>query len=453
MPHSLHRRLLAWLLVPLLFMSAAHLASTYVDTKKTSEEIFDKLLLTLALSISAHALASAGDLPTDELLELIRSTTNDDLYYKVIGPDNSFIMGYDDMPEPPGGIRHQNEHLQIYDAEYWDEPVRIIAVSRLVNDSDYSGWMTTFVAQTLNDRRAYVSNALIDNSLRILLMIVVTSLLLSLGVVIGLRSLRHLATAVHNRHPQDLSPIDDQKLPREIQGVVNALNNLIQRLGQHINLTEQFVENAAHQLRTPVTALLPQSELALRHAESERERTAVSKIYRSARNIARLSNQLLNLTRAQAIQIDDSDFKQLDLARVCKQQVRVSRENHAEAKFELDLQTAGIMGIDFFLCEVIDNLLDNALKYGGSDKTIHLKTYTDNNVKAILEVADHGPGIAVSDRQRVLERFVRVDTEASGSGLGLAIVSQIVEGHRGELEISDSPETGGCLIRCVFPCS
>ena len=259
---SLRARLLGWLVIPLLFMSAAHLYTSNLDTKLTSQKIFDRLLVTLAISISEHALSSGGDLLTDSVLELIKVTTNDNLYYKVIGPDASFVSGYEDIPEPPDGINILESNIKFYDAIYLEQPVRVIAISVLVNNSDYEGWMTTFVAQTLHDREEYVQSFLVNDLYRVILMIVIASILLSIGVSLGLRPLKKLQDSVHSRSEHDLSPIFFANSPKEITGLVAELNNLLLRMAEHLQLTKRFVENAAHQLRTPVTALLPQTELA-----------------------------------------------------------------------------------------------------------------------------------------------------------------------------------------------
>lgn len=428
-------------------MSAAHLVSTYVDTQKTSQLIFDKLMVTLALSISEHALASGGDILTDKVLELIRITTNDNLYYKVIGPGGAFIMGFEDIPLPPGGINILESNLHFYDALYWGEDVRIIAVSSLVDNPDFSGWMTTYVAQTLNDREEYVRSIMMNASLRVLIMILITSTLLSIGVVQGLRPLKKLAAAVNRRHTNNLDPIEHNDLPLEIQGVVAELNDLLQRLSLHTALTKRFVENAAHQLRTPVAALLPRSELALRHAESERERTAIGKIKQSAEQIARLTHQLLSLTHAETISINNSEFSCIDLAKVTEPRIKMFMEHNPLISLKTELKKASIHGIELFIGEVLDNLLDNAKKYGGDLQTITVRTGIEGK-DSYLEVIDQGPGIAITDREKVTERFFRLENKIKGTGLGLAIIKEIIEAHQGRLEILDGPDVGTCFRAC-----
>ncbi len=445
---SLHGRLLAWLIGPLLFLSAAHMVSTWFDTRSTSTAIFDKLLVTLALSISEHALASGGDLLTDELLELIRVTTNDNLYYKVIGPDAAFIMGYDDIPEPPGGIEVLDGNVQFYDAEYLNEAVRVIAVSTLVDRLEFSGWMTTFVAQTVNDRTAFTREILVDNGLRVVVLILIASLLLSVGISLGLRPLLRLQDSLAQRDSHDLSAIERTNLPVEIDSPVAALNDLLKRLSEYMVLTRRFVENASHQLRTPVAALLPQTDLALRHADSDRERAAVGKIRKSAEQIARLTHQLLNLTYAESVGLGKRNFAVVDLARVAERRVAAFSNAHPGVAVRATLDPAAIRGEELLLNEVLDNLLDNAHKYGG--EPIGVRTGVVDG-RAFLETTDAGAGFPPESLERITERFYRANSTSDGSGLGLAVSREIVLAFGGTLDVGAPQATPGARVTCVFP--
>ena len=441
---------MAWLLVPLLFLSVAHLASTYLDTKKASEQVFDKLLVTLALSISEHALASGGDTLTDDLLEMIRVTTNDNLYYKVIGPDNSFVAGYEDIPSPPNGLNVIERQIEFYDSNYLDQAVRVSAVSTLIDRDEFKGWMTTFVAQTLNDRNQFVRTSVLDNLWRLTLIILVTTILFSIGVVFGLRPLRRLQGSVERRDMHDLSPIIQQPLPSEIAGVVGALNDLLARLSAHISLTKSFVENAAHQLRTPVSALIPQTDLALRSAESEREKITIGKIRDSAKRIGRLTHQLLNLTYAESISLSSNKPSTIDLATSVTNHIDQLNRGGLAVNVNLQLKPAPILGLPLLIEEAIDNLIDNAIKYSSAEEVVLVRTNVENNT-SVLEIRDRGIGIHLQDREKVFDRFFRSDESKEGSGLGLSIVQEIISLHNGTIKIIDPADGIGTSMVCSFP--
>lgn len=447
---SLHSRLLAWLIVPLLFMSFTHFVTSYYDIQKTTQNIFDKLLITLAISISEHAISSDGDLLTEDVLEVIKNTTNDDLYYKVIGPDNAFIMGYEGIPAPADEFNILDSNIKFYDATFSDQAVRVTAVKTLISNETYQGWMTTYVAQTLRDREEYVHAFLIDDLYRIVILIIITSVLLSIGVSQGLRPLRTVQRSVHNRSPSDLHPIENKKLPKEIAGLVGELNDLLARLTAHLVLTKRFVENAAHQLRTPVTALLPQTELALRNAQSDRERIAFNKIRKSATKIARLTHQLLNLTYAESISIGQYDFPKIDLAKIALETSNIISDTYPTANIKQDLQPASTHAIEMLIEEVIKNLLDNAIKHAGNDIEIILTT-GKRDYQPFISITDNGKGIPDEFRDKVTERFFRLTTDSAGSGLGLAIVAEIIHSHRGTLTITTPNNGQGTCIECIFP--
>ncbi|SEL19481.1 two-component system, OmpR family, sensor histidine kinase TctE [Colwellia chukchiensis] len=447
---SLQFRLLAWLIVPLLFMSFAHFATSYHDIQKNTQKIFDKLLITLAISISEHAISSDGDLLTEDVLEVIKNTTNDELYYKVIGPDNAFIMGYEDIPAPIDEFNILASNVKFYDATFLDRPVRVTAVKTLINNDTYQGWMTTYVAQTLLDREEYMQAFLIDDLYRIAILIIITSVLLSIGVSLALRPLKKVQQSVHNRSPADLQPIKHENLPKEIAGLVAELNGLLERLTAHLAFTKRFVENAAHQLRTPVTALLPQTELALRNAKSDRERIAFDKISKSATKIARLTNQLLNLTYAESISIGQYDFPPIDLADVAKETCYIITDAYPNANITQDIQPAPTFAIAMLIEEVIKNLLGNAIKHAGENVQIILKTEQRDGC-AVLSVTDNGKGIPDEFKAKVTERFFRLKSDAKGSGLGLAIVAEIITSHQGKLTITTPSNGQGTCVECIFP--
>lgn len=450
---TLKTRLLAWLIVPLLFLTAAYSVITFYDTQETAEKIFDRMLVTLALSISEHALASGGDLLTDDVLELIRVTTNDNLYYKVIGPDAAFVMGYEDVPEPKGGLQVLDGHVQFYDASYFDQDVRVIAVSSLVDRPEFSGWMTTYVAQTINDRNELIWSTVLNNSVLVLGLASITVVLLAVGVSVGLRPLSKLQDVIENRQSNDLRPIESESsglgATNEISLLVGAINDLLARLSDHVSLTKRFVENAAHELRTPVAALLPQSTLALRHAESEREQRAVGRIKQSAENIARLTHQLLNLTYAESVRLSNADFPTIDLGLSTDQAISEFQSRTSDLEVKKDLVNVSIKGSTVSIGEVVTNLLDNVLVHSDA-KLAQVNVYAKEDM-AYLEVLDDGRGVPAEALDKLCERFYRRNQEPNGSGLGLAIVKEIVEVHGGQLTLRLGENTSGLSVSCAFP--
>ena len=164
-------RLLRWLILPLVVLSMAHLLNIYITTKNTSTELFDRVLVNLALSISQYAISSEGDFLTVDLLDVIKQTTNDNLFYKMLGPDSRFLVGYTDLPDPPDGVKKIHNHIEFYDVSYLGQPLRIVAVSTLSKHSRYSGWSKTLVGQTIDDRNQFIADEVYANLFKVIFLI------------------------------------------------------------------------------------------------------------------------------------------------------------------------------------------------------------------------------------------------------------------------------------------
>jgi len=447
--NTLRSRLLGWLLIPLLLLSIAHIANTYIETRSTSTELHDKMLVALALTISEYAIASEGDLLTGDLLELIRQATNDKLYYKVLGPNGSFVVGYQDMPAPQGGLKQINNHIELYDAEYLGRPVRVIAASMYSERPGFSGWSSTFVAQTLQDRNDYVMDAIVDNTQRLLILIIIVTVLLSIGISLALRPLKQLQKMLDTRDIHDLTKLETAHLPREINTLAQTINDLFERLANQIALSKRFLENASHQLRTPITALTLQCDFAVRRAQSERDRSDALKIKQNADRVARLANQLLRLSYSESESWGETRRERLDLAAVAHKSVDRFRQQVPNFTITTDISYAPIEGNEQLLLELLTNLLENASKYAGDQGDVTVSTKTEGN-QALLEIKDQGPGIPEELRQLVTERFFRAHDDEDGSGLGLAIVKEITLVHHGKMEITSGDNNRGTCIRCLF---
>jgi len=408
------------------------------------------MLIALALTISEYAIASEGDLLTGDLLELIRQATNDKLYYKVLGPNGSFLVGYEDLPAPKGGLKQINNHIELYDAVYLGEPVRVIAASIRSERPGFSGWSSTFVAQTLQERNDYVFDAIVDNVQRLVILIIIVTALLSVGISFALRPLKQLQEVLDTRDIHDLTKLETSHLPQEIKVLAQTINNLFERLANQIALSKRFLENASHQLRTPITALTLQCDLAVRRAQSERDRADAHKIKQNADRVARLANQLLRLSYSESEAWGNTQRQLLNLALVARKSINRFLQQKEHFSVVTDFHSAHVMGNEQLLHELLTNLLENASKYAGDTGDVTVTTTTENNF-AILEIKDQGPGIPEELRQLVTERFFRAHDDQDGSGLGLAIVKEITLVHHGKMEITEGDHHRGTRIRCLFP--
>jgi len=272
------------------------------------------------------------------------------------------------------------------------------------------------------------------------------------------RFLQSTAQAVARRTPDSLDPIEVASVPEEVQPLVSSLNGLMERLGGALAQQRRFIADAAHELRTPLTALRLQLQLAERaRDEAERER-AFAALRDGIARAVHVVEQLLTLARADPdAGAERAPVDLLELA----QSVALAFEAPAAERgirIALELRDAPVIvsGDRKSLRTALDNLVDNALRYGKTaSDTIHLRARRDA-AEAVLEVEDSGPGIPAAERERVFDRFYRGEGAAEGgTGLGLAIVRRIAQRHGGRVELLEGTGTGGkgLLARVLLPLS
>lgn len=276
-------------------------------------------------------------------------------------------------------------------------------------------------------------------------------LLAWLSLRLGLRPLRQLCAALRERAPDDLSPLTIRMRYKELQQVADAWNAQLERIRHALAREREFMHDAAHELRTPMAVMSTQAHVLLR-AENETERQAAEKAMQDAiARAAHLAAQLLSLAAMDHAQLRDSES--LDLAHLL--QAALAQKVHAAQGKGLELalnapESLPCASNRVALHSIIDNLIDNAIRYGRSGGRIEVTLGEDGNGIS-LDVADDGPGIPAPERERVFERFYRLDRTQSGTGLGLPIVQHAVHNLGGHLEIGDGLGGRGVAFRIVLP--
>ncbi|WP_339464267.1 sensor histidine kinase [Pseudomonas sp. EA_65y_Pfl2_P74] len=293
------------------------------------------------------------------------------------------------------------------------------------------------VAEPLGHRREAAREALFALLLPLLALIPISLLGTWLFVRISLRSVLAYRRAVEARGVGDLSPINVTRLPAEIDPLADAVNHLLERLRKALEAERSFTANSAHELRTPLAATLAQIQ-RLRHEVPEGPlQVRAAKIENSLRELARLSEKLMQLAKAEGgglLSETPQDLIPL-LAHV------VDEWNHSSGqRIELQLpkQPSVYSTIDPDAFGILlRNLIENALKYGAADQPVQVSL----THQAVLRVINGGPAVPEPVLQRLTERFVRGSREAGGSGLGLAIAKTIVQGVNASMVLA-SPATG-----------
>ena len=266
------------------------------------------------------------------------------------------------------------------------------------------------------------------------------------------RSLQRVSDAVALRAPERLEPIQLARVPREVFGLVQALNGLLARLQSGLARERRFTADAAHELRTPLAALKVHA-YNLHHADDDSER-AQSQAHLDAgiQRMERLVAQLLALSRIESAGAA-SERASIDLADVVRHHERDLGAIGAidRKQIRLTLQTTRVPGDGAAIDALVRNLIDNALRYTPPGGRIEVHLGHDGG-RATLVVEDSGPGIPEDARERVFERFHReLGTGVEGSGLGLAIVAEALQLHGGTIALDTSPTLGGLRATVSLP--
>ena len=240
----------------------------------------------------------------------------------------------------------------------------------------------------------------------------------------------------------------DRRLPAgnttEVDGLVTVLNRMLERLRRAMGHLERFTADAAHELRTPITALRAHLEVTLARAQTPQAyRDGLLDALEQAERLGRLAEDLLTLStvegagapsRVERVRLDDLVREAADFIEP------VADEQSRPFECVVDGPIV-VRGVSPLLKRVVLNLVDNAFRHTPATAAVRLSAERDGG-SAKIAVVDHGPGIGAADLPHVFERFHRGQSEASGCGLGLALAHEIVMGHGGRITVDSAPGTG-----------
>jgi two-component system sensor histidine kinase TctE len=242
-------------------------------------------------------------------------------------------------------------------------------------------------------------------------------------------------------------------MPAELRPVADAINGLLEKAQIGASAQQNFLANVAHQLRTPLAGLKAQLEWLKHKYESEAETAHSAELMLSStERMIRQTNQLLALARAEPSRFEKVRLEPVELDKLIEESVQYFVQEADKKRIDLgfDLQPTRIMGDHFLLRDLIDNLIDNAIRYSPPQGVVTVRCSCDGRV-GILTVEDSGPGIPASQREQVFNRYYRIDGAAQGSGLGLAIVRDIVKDHNAEIVLQSGAGGKGTVFSVHFP--
>lgn len=406
----------------------------YQSSMLEADRLFDKQLLdTARLIANIHTEQTARNIGSDASLAF------------QVWRGERLLAASRNAPETPIGAREAGFGYGNFAGYRWR--------TAAYYDDAAGNWI--LVADRTDLRSALAENVILESLFPTLAGLPVVGLLIWLIVSGGLRPLRSLARELGSKQPDDLSPLAVEAPKKELEQIVASTNGLLQRLETSLLRERQFASDAAHELRTPISALKLQAyNLA---QEPGADPKLVGELQASVQRLEHIVEQILDLYRSSPDQFN-AQFENLDLSRLARE---VLAEEYAafderDQSVAFEGEACMIAGDRFALKTLLRNLLSNAGKYTPRGGQV-LVSVSRHGETARLSVEDSGPGIPDDQRASIFERFYRIgrDRHPSGQpgcGLGLAIVRRLVELHRGSVTVGRSSFATGAAFHVDLPC-
>lgn len=460
MTRSLRQTLLIWLLIPMLILLSLGTLLVYHRALSYSEGAYDRALIESANDIEQLVRASLNhDGRIDmlhsmkEMRDILLADQYDTTFFSILDEQGHVIAGDGKLPFPPAitdGTAGGKPVL--YDTLVDKKPVRAIFNKLPITlKGDPRAWHI-LLGETYNKRDRLAKDILIGFAVPQTIVIFLAILLVLMGIRQGLAPLETLRSAVAKRAHNDMQPLDVSKVPIEIRPILQEINRLLARLQGMVEAQKRLTADTAHRLRTPLAGLSAQIDLARAQDNPPQTSHALDQVKKVSSNLNHAISQLLSLARNDPNASQSLHMEALDLALLARQ-VTMDWAGSANSQgidlgFESDGIPSTIHGDPTRIKELLDNLLDNALRYCPWGSQVNVRVTQG----CTLSVEDNGPGIPPEEREHVFERFHRgIDSRAEGSGLGLAIVKEIAEIHGGSVNATQGKVGQGALFSVNFP--
>ncbi len=437
---SIHRRVLGWVIGALVIGAACLIATTWWLLRHEMEEVFEDNLKQVALAVVHHRGAQGGASArfAEQLPKVYEEFGDFEFVTAIWSRDGVLLASSDPRVTLPflsrsglSQVRAGGERWFLYTVVLEDAIVQS--------------------AQRARDRDTLARETASELFVPALAVLVLLAALVTLALRRGLTPLSQAASEVAARSAESLHPIAMASQPIELYPLVGAINDLMAKLGQALSQQRHFVADAAHELRTPMTALRLQLQGVERASDPAQRAAALADLRQGLDRAQHLVERLLQLSRVSP-EAPPPRLEPVPLAALVRD--TVSRFSAASEAAGIDLgatsQAAPVVAGDpQQLAMLLDNLVDNALRQVPRGGRVDVAALVVEGCP-VLAVTDNGPGIAAAERERVFDRFFRGSgARGYGSGLGLAIVKAVAEGHQAQVELDDAPG-GGLRVRVRF---
>jgi two-component system sensor histidine kinase TctE len=419
-PYSLRRRLLLWLFLATALLGLLALIDTWREALRTAQSVSDRVLVGSALAIAERvSVDEAGGLEVDvpfSSLEMLSSTAQDKVFYRVDGPVGTFLTGYADLEM----IAAEAGDVAFADGVYDDVRIRSATLMREISTGAESILFAVTVAESTRARAALARAILIRSAVRLAVLGAGVAVLVWVAVTVALRPLERLGETIAERSPDDLRPVTADT-PEEVQPLVEAINLFMGRLKTALDGLRNFTGNASHQLRTPLAVVRTQLALIDRSTGPEEAAAASDKAKTALERAERVLSHLLVLARVDA-SAGEAQLSSVDLVAVAK--------------------------------EVTSEMVPSALT-----QDIDLGFEGPETAQAlVLEVEDNGPGLTPDQIAATVQSGRGVSRplpqlakgQANGMGLGLAVAVEIANLFKTSLRLEEARSGSGLLASISF---
>ena len=465
MLHSLRARLALWLLLPLALLVALCGWFAHEHAEDAADYVQDHDLLSSAKVLADRLIWEDGDVRASvppSALSLFMSPAHDQVYLSVVDAQGQLLAGQTDFPQPAFIQLVGSDNAQWYDAQWQGQAIRAVMTEREMYDTAGARKITIMVGKTTHSRDNMVQTLWWPTMQYLLWALALAVLISATALTLELRPLLTMARQLAQRPARDMDfHLDSRRLHQELRPLADTVNQFARTIRAQVARQRQFISDAAHQLRTPLAIQSHTLEQALGQSPAQlaqrsvQERTAVlQRLQRSNQQLVNVTNQLLLL--AQAEQTDTAQPAQwVDLRALCLQcleafapaaeqkTIDLGWDEHIAAEVSVDAQPNAFQlhTASRLLPELVNNLLDNALRYTPAHGQVTLSLQA-SATHITLVVEDNGPGIPAQSRNQVMERFYRLATDSAGTGLGLAIVREIAHSCHASITLHDAAQGG-----------
>ena len=455
--NSIRQKLSNWLLILLLPSLLLGTVSAYYLATYFANLAYDRTLFRVALALAEQIEVKNDEMVVDlpeSTLNLIEYDPDDWIYYQIQDGNHQLVIGDEGLSLPK--LMPKAGQSVYYEITFADKPLHMVAFNFPLAELHGKGNATILIGETTTKRDKMADEIIAVMLIPQILLVLLIIFLVDLGIRRGLMSLEKLKNLISQRQAGDMQPLEEQNTPEELKPLIHAMNDLLAKEKMAINKRRHFLANAAHQLKTPLAGLKIQAENALRENDLTHIQHALRQISLGSDNLARLANQLLSLARAEPDNGQGQTFERVDMIRliheVSAEWVPKALAKNIDLGISCQLSELNISGNAILLQELLNNLIDNAIRYNPANTNITVSLSLLNS-NAILAVQDNGVGIAQSEQSKVFERFYRVlGTKENGCGLGLAIVREIANQHHAQVDLSytNAEKAIGTTVKVIF---